>query len=399
MHYGNRDIRYPLKHVGDAPVLALVLSFAVLLCASGCNLFKSADQRIAEELYRAVDEALDRLQRLIRDVDDAVTKAQQTASGAIATQIAAARDALYAEIDAIDVALNARVEQGDSVLQSRINQLNIALAARILQLTSFAEHFIRELNGVINGTVGQLTYSADYLITRTGRVGIDQIANAGLILVRTAREGGKLVGYITRSTIETFVEIAAVSLLLILSGLGLLYYRWLSKAPPPVRASQWVPGTVLFCALAPFAIGGLVPSLRARVTASRIELSDDPDAVCPQALANAHEFIRTYSHAVSDQAQKESRVLEEKLYICLNSAAISSIRSQAIAILAEVHRAFGETKPTCTRNEQCNVAAGERCDIAHATCTDRCLIDSDCLSGKVCGGAGKCVPSCSSYTQ
>lgn len=372
---------------------ALLAALLVLLagCADACDGCGShLGEEAAKKLGGTVDNFVNQMPAILGQIDGLLENNLGAISDGLAKQIQEVNKLLRENIDGINAALNGTIDNVDAML-----------AARMDQLFKFSRDFLADLNKVVARQVTTLTYNLERLIKTLEVSGTELLESAGFQVVRVLKEGNRTFAVVIGGVVETVVLVVAggvMALVVLLAGIFFIRYRK-SLREGTGKLAAWQLGVASTFFGLVFAVAALMvflPSARASVASSRVPLSDEQ--ACVEALPAAGAFVGRFRGVALSEEQREEVVrLVGALYQCEAQGAIASQRTTARSLAADLERMLGATL-RCRRNEDCDAAKQERCEVGVGLCTTRCELAQHCPTGQVCHGPdsiGMCAPPCS----
>jgi len=346
----------------------------------------------ADKLTKSVDNIVKELPAILQQIDDLIKNNIGAVDQAMAHQIQEINKLLKQNIDGINAAL-----------QQTIDNVDAMLAARLNQIFTFAKGFLHDLDQVFAKRINQLSYNMQTLIRTLEMSGSELLDSAGFNVVRTIREGNRVVAVVIGGTVETVIIVGAVIIMLLtLIGGAIFFWRQRRRrgetgAPQTLQlalGSGFFGLITVICALMVF-----VPSVRASVAAGRVTLSQDDD--CAKCVPLAGGFVGEHRAAPPgslppDTNEAGTKLLGE-LYQCLAQGSVGDLRAKAREYAATIERLIGAAT-RCRRDEECSTSAGEHCQLATGLCTARCDGPQHCAAGQVCHSPdtiGLCAAPCS----
>ncbi|MGN6107132.1 MAG: hypothetical protein ACTHU0_18640 [Kofleriaceae bacterium] len=368
-------------------LLALALSLSAGCQGCGHAIGKDA----AAELSKSVTKTVDALPGIIAQIDQLLANNIGTIDAALAHQIQEVNALLKENIDGINAAL-----------QDTIDNVDAMLAARLDQIFRFASGFLQELDGVFARRITQLSFNLQSLIRTLEVSGSELLETAGFQVVRTLREGNRVVAVVVGGVVETVLIAGAIAVMLVVVVVaGIFYIRQRRTAPgDPRRLAQWQLGLGAGFFAMVFAVASLmvfVPSVRASVAAGQVTLSDEQECARVVPLAAAFVGEHRAASALSADQSRAGATLLGGLYQCMAAGSVADLRSKAREYAAAIERLIGAAS-RCRRNEECRTAQGEHCQVTTGLCTARCEGPQHCAAGLVCHSPdtiGVCAAPCS----
>ena len=376
--------------LGSSVLLCVVLSGCYDAC-NGCGSGLGKDA--AEKLTGSVDHLVDALPGLLAQIDST-----------IANNIGKVDEALAHQIQEVNKLLKENIDGINAALRDTIRGVDAMLAARLQQIFDFATGFLKDLDDVFAKRINQLGYNLEKLIKALELSGSELLETAGFQVVRTIREGNKVVAVIVGGVIETVViTTAAIVMVLVVVLAGIFYLRRRRQSPddrPKLVAWQLGLGAGFFGLV--FVVASLmvfVPSVRASVASARVTIAEE--GVCPDIVPLAGAFVGEHRAiapgGLTEAQNQEGAKLLGGLYQCMAQGAIADLRAKAREYAATIERLIGAAT-RCRRNEECRAAEGEHCQVTTGLCTARCEGPQQCNAGLLCHSPdtiGVCGPACS----
>jgi len=386
------DRRWPRrKRSWVSPPLLVALSL-MMGCADACNGCGSGlGKDAAQQLTKSIDHVVDQLPGIIKQIDDLLANNIGQLDATLAHQIQEVNNLLKQNIDGINGAL-----------QDTIDNVDAMLAARLDQIFKFASGFLAEIDGIIAHRISQLSFNLQAL-TRTLEVsGTELLESAGFQVVKTIREGNRVVAVVVGGVVETVIVVGAILVMIACVVIAGIFYIRQRRIRPGVagRLSGWQLGLGSTFFAFVFGVAALmvfVPSARASVASARVPLSDEN--TCAEVVPLAAAFVgenRTV-HPLAQAKTAEGASLLAGIYQCMAEGSIADLRAKAREYAATIERMIGAAT-RCSRNEECDAAAGEHCQVATGLCTTRCEAPGQCPVNQVCHSPdtiGMCGPPCS----
>ncbi len=389
---GTRRSRRTVKQrITGALVVVALVGLGCQDACQGCG--NAIGKQAAEELTDSVDHLVDALPSILEQIDTLISNNIGSIDAALAHQIQEINKLLKENISGINAALQATIDNVDAML-----------AARLDQIFKFATGFLKDLDDLFARRINQLSYNLERLIKSLEISGSELLETAGFQVVRTIREGNKVVAVVVGGVVETVVIASAATvmvLVVVFAGIFYIRRRRLTREDQP-RLAAWQLGlgagffalVFIVCALMVF-----VPSARASVASGRVTISEE--GVCAEVVPLAAAFVGEHRTAppgsLSVEKNQEGTTLLGGLYQCLAEGSVSDLRQKAREYAATIERVIGAAT-RCRRNEECNAAAGEHCQVTTGLCTTRCDGPQHCAAGLVCHSPdtiGICGAPCS----
>lgn len=358
----------------------LVVALFGVGCQDACHGCGNAiGKEAAKEVTKSVDHLVDALPGIIKQIDEL-----------IANNIGAIDAALAHQIQEINKLLKENIDGINAALQATIDNIDALLAARLDQIFKFATGFLKDLDDLFARRINQLGYNLEKLIKSLEISGSELLETAGFQVVRTIREGNKVVAVVVGGVVETVILTGASILMVVsvlLAGIFYIRQRRLTRDDRP-RLVAWQLGLGAGFFGLVFVIGALmvfVPSARASVASGRVTISED--SVCAEVVPLAGAFVGEHRTAapgsLSPERSQEGTKLLGGLYQCLAEGGASDLRQKAREYAAAIERLIGAAT-RCRRNEECRADRGEHCQMSTGLCTTRCEGPQHCAAGLVC---------------
>lgn len=376
-----------------ASTLLVFLLFG-LGCQDACQGCGNAiGKQAAEKITQSVNHAVDALPGLLDKIDQTIKNNIGAVDAALAHQIQEINKLLKENIDGINAALQATIDNVDAML-----------AARLDQIFKFAQGFLKDLDDLFAKRINQLGYNLEKLVRSLELSGTELLETAGFQVVRTIREGNRVVAVVIGGVVETVTIIAAMLvmvLVVVFAGIFYIRHRRLVREDKP-RLVAWQLGLGAGFFGLVFVVATMmvfVPSARASVAAGRVTISEEN--VCTEVVPLAAAFVGEHKAAapgsLTPEQNQEGAKLLGGLYQCMAQGAIADLRTKSRQYAADIERLVGAAT-RCRRNEECRTAQGEHCQVTTGLCTTRCDGPQHCVAGQLCHSPdtiGVCGPSCS----
>ena len=375
--------------------ILLLIPMVTGMGCDGCG--SDIGKEAAEKLAGAANNLTDQLPSVIGKMDETlqnvVEKLGGTLDKTLTNAIQETSRAIHAQIDALH-----------DVLSGTIKQVDAMLAARIKQLTDFVMGFTQELQQMLDSGLRQLKHTAESLVASLGVTGEQLLEQVGFTVVKSVNAGGKVVITVIGGVVETVVLIIAGSVfgLSLIFG-GIFFVGTVRKAGRP-SLRQLAPGMSFF--VIGIALGSVLlfsKQARATVASGTLEL-DDGVAACSKTLQETLEFRIKFTKEneivlpKEGDAQTQTLALLTELFQCEGSCFSADLRNKARENVALLQSALG-LDSHCRQPVDCNLAAGEHCDVPTGICVQRCDVDAQCQSPGVCHAiVGRCGPVCANDT-
>jgi hypothetical protein len=370
--------------------LLLAVCLVLAGCADACDgCGAHLGEESAKVLGGTVDNFVNKMPGLLDQINSLLENNIDAISDGLAQQIQEVNKLLRQNIDGINATLNGTIDNVDAML-----------AARMDQLFKFTSKFLADLDKIVARQVTNLTYNLESLIKTLEVSGTELLEAAGFQVVRTIKEGNRTFAVVIGGVVETVVLVVSgvvMALVVVFAGIFFIRYRKSMQEGGKLPAWQLGVGSTFFGLV--FAVAALMvflPSARASVASSRVPLSDEQS--CVEALPAAGAFVgRTRGVTLTPEQREEAVQLMGALYQCEAEGMVTSQRATARSLAADLERMLGAAL-RCRRNEDCDAARRERCEVGVGMCTTRCELQRHCAAGEVCHGEdsiGVCGPPCS----